>query len=386
MYLFINFLKQQINNYFLLTIILIAFSSPFAQAGGGGGGGGGGLPNPTAVTCNVPFQFNLDNGFVGCDPTTAAGSCGQCCFAGSDLDCDGEQDVSFSVENSEWFEWCNPTGAPLTVTVGFDEPGGGGLCNIQGAVWVGTPPLDATILDCNNPEFDEFGSNPGGGADGFTFTVTVGVGECAFFMVDGYAGSTCNGVEAVVPCPAALPVSLVSFEGEVDAKNLVQLQWTTRTEINNDYFTIEKSKDGKTFEVVGIIDGAGNTSNVMNYHLEDAHPYSGTSYYRLKQTDYDDNYFYSELVSIKINSVFEDLFVYPNPVEGLGYLSLHSGFNTNTTIAIHDVSGRVVESETHNISKGNNTITLNTNNFTQGMYFLSLKNGNKNTTIKFIKN
>ena len=244
------------------------------------------FPSTTSVTCNTPFTFNLvGGGYVGSNPTSGDAGCNPCCYAGSDLDCDGLQDVSFSVENSVWFTWCNPTGAPLSVTVGFDEPGGGSSCNIQGAVWVGST-LSSTVMDCGNSQYFQYGSNPGGAADGFTFTVTVGVGECAYFMVDGYAGSTCNGVSAIVPCPVGLPIELIEFGG-FNKGPINHLFWTTASETNNSYFSIERSNNGYDWELAGNVSGAGNSSNYLNYEFLDNDFSQELNYYRLIQTDYD---------------------------------------------------------------------------------------------------
>ena len=86
-------LKTRIFLKGLLIAVLSSFASA-ALAGGGGGGGGGIGGNSTSVICNDPFSFDINSGYVGDDPTTAAGSCGQCCFAGSDFDGDGQQDGS----------------------------------------------------------------------------------------------------------------------------------------------------------------------------------------------------------------------------------------------------------------------------------------------------
>lgn len=136
------------------------------------------------------------NGFSGDDPTSSTGSCGQCCYAGSDLDGDGDQDVTFSVENSKWFKFCNSGSTTLTQTFTVDETANN--CNLQGAVFVGSsssPNNSSTALDidCSNTEYSEYGSNVGGSADGFSFSdVVIASGQCAYIMVDGYAGATCN--------------------------------------------------------------------------------------------------------------------------------------------------------------------------------------------------
>ena len=182
-----------------------------------------------------------------------------------------------------------------------------------------------------------------------------------------------------------LPISLTRFTGEV-VDNEVQLAWTTETELNNDYFTIERSKDGKVFEVAGLIDGAGNSTLVNNYNMQDRKPYSGTSYYRLKQTDYDGESTFSKTIAVNIIAAFEDIIVFPNPVQNWSYLSFRATNDKDATVVVHDISGREVLNENYSIVKGDNKFTLNTNELNQGMYFLTLTNGVENITIKFIKN
>ncbi len=161
----------------------------------------GGTPNATSLDCGVTDEFSLGaNGFSGDNPTTSAGSCGQCCYQGSDLDGDGDQDVTFSVENTVWYEYCNTSGTAVTIDIIVLEVDGGGSCNVQGAVFVG-PSGDAGVIDCGNSEFDEYGSSPGGNANGFSFTVDVPDGECAFMMIDGYGGATCGALTIEIPCP-----------------------------------------------------------------------------------------------------------------------------------------------------------------------------------------
>lgn len=185
---------------------------------------------------------------------------------------------------------------------------------------------------------------------------------------------------------APLPINLLNFTATTEDNNSVQLDWTTESEINNDFFSIERTKDGKIFEVIGIIDGAGNSSMVKNYSTIDNLPHKGISYYRLKQTDYDGNYTYSSLKSVEIKSSFDDITVFPNPINGNGSLSFSSLSEENIDINIYDLSGRLVFSKNYKSNKGSNSIIIETENLTQGMYFLSLQNKSDNSTIKFIKN
>ena len=94
-----------------------------------------------------------------------------------------------------------------------------------------------------------------------------------------------------------LPIELLYFEGKKEGRNNI-LNWRTVTEINNDYFTVEKTTNGVDFEIVGIENGAGTSMVENNYLLLDYNVISGVNYYRLKQTDFDGTNSYSDLISI----------------------------------------------------------------------------------------
>jgi hypothetical protein len=99
------------------------------------------------------------------------------------------------------------------------------------------------------------------------------------------------------PSIVALPIELITFEAKKkDRHNLVS--WVTMTEFNNDFFTLERSEDGKNFEIINVVDGAGSSSAVLSYSFEDHDFVSEINYYRLKQTDYDGQNRYSDMVSV----------------------------------------------------------------------------------------
>ena len=115
-------------------------------------------------------------------------------------------------------------------------------------------------------------------------------------------------VTAVSLC-APLPVEFSDFKAIlIDDK--VELSWVTYTEINNDYFTIERSLDGLTWRDLAVMQGAGNSNLKLNYSYQDAKPLSGKSYYRLRQNDYDGHSAYSRVVAVDIS---ENLNIYYQP-------------------------------------------------------------------------
>ena len=106
-------------------------------------------------------------------------------------------------------------------------------------------------------------------------------------------------------CISVLPIELLAFNAKRNDR-YVELTWRTATEINNNYFTVERSLDGKSFTSIGNMSGAGNSSNPRDYKLIDSSPIQNeTSYYRLKQTDFDGEYSYSDIVSVRSNSDVE---------------------------------------------------------------------------------
>jgi hypothetical protein len=120
------------------------------------------------------------------------------------------------------------------------------------------------------------------------------------------------------PCGSvSLPIELVSFTGECDSHNIT-LKWTTASENNNNYFTVERSEEGINWKVVGRVEGAGTSSSKHTYTLTDRLPNTQTSFYRLKQTDDDGNYKYGKVIAMQKcgDNTANNLVVFPNPSRG----------------------------------------------------------------------
>ncbi len=146
-----------------------------------------------------------------------------------------------------------------------------------------------------------------------------------------------------------LPIELVNFTATPDyGKKVVDLRWQTASETNNDFFTLEKSKNGTDFRPFATeLSKAekGSSQQLLNYQLYDNEPFGGLSYYRLKQTDLDGTSKYSKIVPVRFEHVTgEDRFmVYPNPTEGglLNVQFLDSQIK-NGTIVIYDMLGKLM--------------------------------------------
>ena len=150
-----------------------------------------------------------------------------------------------------------------------------------------------------------------------------------------------------------LPIELLTFTANPLDK-FVMLNWETASELNNAYFTIEKTKDGINFENVTKVLGAGNSAEKLYYAAVDSFPFLGLSYYRLKQTDFDGKYSYSNLVPVNFNSeVASNYLLYPNPVNnGLLNLSYVAQKKSTLVLTIYDMQGKVVATQVLPITDG----------------------------------
>lgn len=175
-----------------------------------------------------------------------------------------------------------------------------------------------------------------------------------------------------VSCP--LPVELISFEAHLNNRQ-VELTWQTASEHNNDYFSVERSHDGTSWETIENLQGAGNSTSLLSYQTYDFYPYRGIGYYRLKQVDYDGKYSYSEIRSV-YNT--DELMVLPNPstgVFGIGGMPKHQ----ENKILVLDITGKILEQ--HSMEEESFQLDLTQRN--TGIYFVII---NGIESIKIIKN
>ena len=144
-----------------------------------------------------------------------------------------------------------------------------------------------------------------------------------------------------------LPVTLIDFTARVQNNNQVALSWKTTTEINNDYFIIERSRDGVVFDEVERVSGNGTSSQMTAYQSTDYDPYTGISYYRLRQVDYDGQEDVFPMVAVEIESMFNEepqLNIHPNPYRGGNLVVDIAGFDEQeeALVMISDISGHGV--------------------------------------------
>ena len=167
--------------------------------------------------------------------------------------------------------------------------------------------------------------------------------------------------------------------------NKVMLTWTTATEINNDFFTVERTLDGIAFEEVIEMPGAGNSFTPLTYIDYDENPLPGMSYYRLKQTDYDGQFEYSSLVELD-NDYISDVTLYNvTHVDNTKViLTYQMKNNVKYDLYVYDITGKIVKHDVVYSEEGYNQYELNIRNYQAGTYFITLRNQNEVYSDRFI--
>jgi hypothetical protein len=190
---------------------------------------------------------------------------------------------------------------------------------------------------------------------------------------------------------STLPIELLSFTAKVNTEKQVDINWSTAAEINNDYFTVQRSIDLVNIEDLEKINGAGNSSQKKYYHTVDKDPYPGDSYYRLKQTDYDGKVKYYDWrnVTINENAKKKDLIVdnvYPNPFKDeikIDYSIVKSG---DVNIQMINEAGQVIFYDKVQSTSGSNSYVYSDNReLSDGIYYIMLVYGEFSNTIKVVK-
>lgn len=175
-----------------------------------------------------------------------------------------------------------------------------------------------------------------------------------------------------VGCSVVLPIILISFTGKSLTNTTNLLEWTTSTEINNDYFTLERSSDAQNFSAIGIVNGAGNSNISLNYNFIDETPLQGVNYYRLKQTDFNGEYSYSNIIALTNNNQDYSIWNSTNTLYVKGAKE-----NQLSNLKIYNLIGELIfEKEFEE-----NTI-IETSNFSKGIYLVKVQTATTIVTKK----
>lgn len=180
-----------------------------------------------------------------------------------------------------------------------------------------------------------------------------------------------------------LPISLNSFKAKANLQQ-VDLTWNTAAETNNARFEILRSADGKTFNKIDEVSGAGTSTENRSYAYTDQNPLPGVNYYKLKQVDFDGQYSFSEVEAVKSNVAASNFKVAANKQNGTVKLTVYAANNGKATFKIYDLNGRKLAEQELNLSKGYSNVSVPFNGG-NGLLIASLTTPTETLTQKFIQ-
>ncbi len=223
----------------------------------------------------------------------------------------------------------------------------------------------------NGSIWENFGSlGSASGANPYTFTHSNYTGSFSPFGMNGNGG----------PLPVTFLYLNVKKDGEFGLLN-----WATGTEINNDYFNIEKSLDGKKFFTIGKVFGAGNSQQILRYAFTDSNLIQGTNYYRLKQVDYDGQFEYTPIQVINNSAGRVDLNTFrmsPVPAKDILNVEYRSPEDGDNSITVLNQMGNTVKNIDTEVTRGMNNFTIDLTDLPIGIYFLKIENSNGSFTCR----
>jgi hypothetical protein len=275
------------------------------------------------------------------------------------------------------YRGCYKHGGMFALAIAFNQSLGNwtlnstvNMGNMLSASGIDCANYSATLngWDTNNPSL----TNRSLGALGLQYELALTPGRAALVS----RGWTIAGDIAIPNCGALLPVVLTAFTANCDGDE-IQLKWTTALEIDNDYFTLEQSKDAQNWQKIAEVDGMGSTNETTNYefNLPSFSFDSDVNYFRLSQTDVDGRSETFQIISLVCKNENAEINVFPNPNNGKFVISSNYHFES---IALFLMNGRLVET-LNDVAE-----TIEINHLQQGAYILKAMDTYGNTHFEKI--
>jgi len=235
--------------------------------------------------------------------------------------------------------------------------------------------------------FDDRNNESGGFTGNYTYTfmMTSSLNACLSPYQEAASGSNNEKYNAdynncflkIYSGTYLLPVNMLSFTAAKQGE-YSYITWETSQEINTHHFEIEHSKNGIDFEKIGEVAGAGNSDIVQKYSFLHRTPVTGMNYYRLKQVDLDGKTKYTELRSVKFNTI-NSFTVYPNPTTDKVYINAEVK-NATLDVSVITVDGKQIQHYA-NFHSGN---SIDLSAFPNEVYFIKIIESNGTVRLKKI--
>ena len=242
--------------------------------------------------------------------------------------------------------------------------------------------------DASNGGVDEktfvlFRSTDAGGTWTEKYEASVDIAQNTIFLdgIDAFSRWTISSKTEQV-----LPVEWNQYNATCK-ESYIEISWSTLSEKNNDYFTIEKMNELGNYMEIGKVNGSGNSNIVNHYTLNDPNIKQGVSYYRIKQTDYDGKTSYSPIFSATCNIQMQepDINIFPNPFKDKIKIYVMRGYLGNLNIEIFDSRGAKIKENKFELSGSSMGLFVNTSELDKGIYLIRVSGVGYSKTTRLVK-
>ena len=338
----------------------------------------------TCTTASADPQ-DCTGGITICTDDTFGGNAGN---YGSYQELNSTNNDCLSVEHqSSWFFF-----SPLTTgTIEFTLTPTNGI-DYDFAIWgpyedLQCPPFEDPLRCTYSDDYAPTGLLIGAGdtseppsGDAWVEAITVSTEDLNMYyvmLIDNWTADNTsynfdwNLTGVTLDCSIQLPVEMLYITAEVlDERNVVR--WGTASEVNNDFFEVQRSTDIINWDIINIIEGHGTTQDESHYLVNDTSRPIGNTYYRLRQVDYNGDFSYSDIVHVNNHAVVDLLSLYPNPTRSEIHVTLQAVESMTLNIAVTDLSGRKVMHKLVQVDPGINIFSYDLSSLTHGLYTLQI--------------
>jgi len=364
----------------------VIFSEPFNEATGsvtGSDNTGGVTWNTSCPTCTPTGDYyEVKSNVLECDDTNGpatwtTGSINTAvCSSGLTL----SMDISLATATNPFEECTSGCGCTCVDWISVEYS-----CNGSGFVPLSSVQGGTCAQACSGGTYIVIGALTSGTSYNFSTCLPACNSLALRISVQTWAAGERYQIDNVnVQCSScALPIELAAFDAK--SKNgIVELDWMTSMEVDNDYFTIERSENGTYFEPIATVKGAGNSSGMKYYKEYDLKPLEAeVAYYRLKQTDFNGAYTYSKLVAVEKGKKHQNGFmIQPNPSEN-GVFTVSSEqieLFEGSMIEVLDYTGRTISES----RLQTNLSVIDLSKYSKGLYIVRIISGDKISTHRII--
>ncbi len=287
----------------------------------------------------------------------------------ANMTCPLQADCSIPVVIDRWWDFYTG-GVATTANVTFSYRGAENTMQV---------PDNTATLGCQHWTGTVWNDGKGGAAGSTTTTSSNG----GITLGTVYTAGPVLGLNQFSPfilgsLSIPLPVEWLDVSAECSSGNVL-IKWSTASEQNSSYFEVEHSLDGTNFSVIATKPAGGNTSTIQNYSAIDTDPYSGISFYRIAEVDFNGAKIYSAIVTVN-GCAGDDVIIYGE--DGGAAVNINASVDGQYTIEMYNVLGQKTTGQIANVTAGNNHIKLSPNNVASAIYVVKVYNNNNIVTKK----